>query len=115
MKQPAKMIGIYGLLMCLINPNLLANPIAQEITTQYGLGTVSSIQNITLLPPKNSSSSTANVQPDYLFIDPGTQAVVIEPQPHRFTKEANTFKSHRLHYVAFWGIFFLMRGTQWGE
>lgn len=109
-----KKISIIAWVSYGLTATILANPMPQDLSTQYGLGQTSLLQHVILLPPKTGTASILTQQPDYLFIEPGTEVVVIKPQPHRFTKEANTFKSHRLHYIAFWAVFFLMRGTQWG-
>lgn len=58
--------------------------------------------------PKNISQS-----PKYIFLDSDVTQVRITGKKLDFSKESNAFKSHSYHYIAFWGLFFLMRGTQW--
>lgn len=108
-----KSIYIVSVCFVVIPTPILANSLPQDAPIHYELGHASIIQHVTILPPEQTA--TDNVFPNYVFMDPATKMVVVQPQPHQFTKEATTFKSHRLHYIAFWGLFFLMRGTQWGK
>lgn len=112
MKSLYKIIGLCCALLSITTTSIYATSLSQTTPLQYGLGDLAIIQNTTLLPPE--STATENIFPNYVFVDPSTEAIIIQPHPHTFTKEAKTFKSHRLHYIAFWGLFFLMRGTQWG-
>jgi len=96
----------------LASTHIQSTPLSQDMPIQYGFGNTSMIQNTILLPPE--TIPTENRVPNYVFLDPNTEAVIVKHEPLSFSKEAQSFKSHRLHYIAFWGLFFLMRGTQWG-
>lgn len=107
-----KTLIISYIFQSLLIVNLFSKPIEKPLSTIHHLQQVSSIQHVTVLPIENTLAPTANALPHYLFLPTSTKHVVVESSPINFSKEAHSFKSHARHYIAFWGLFFLMRLTQ---